>query len=216
MSSHSGTISVMPGHDPTSVPFQVGDLACEFRLVHDPSGPNSSRLRLEWTEARSDSVLKVTEGSIAAFFAHSASSPQELLDRRNRPAESFFPPTSRGALYLWAAPYSYTDHTAHYHASHVYYVKIELTTPDDGLFTWERRVAELEARTAALSLASAAAASRCLSECPAPSLRATRLMPHPHRPVAHAGSPRRLSRLPRRRQADLDERSLPGRLLAVL
>ncbi|GAA5857498.1 hypothetical protein JCM9279_004418 [Rhodotorula babjevae] len=131
----------------TSSAVKLAGFSGSFRATcgHGSAGSNGKAVKLEW-----DSVepVKILTGKITlsgSDWHHASELPDVVYDLR----ESWFPPTARGSIVLQTNPLTYASHT----------VKLAFMTPDDGLFTWERKLASYEKQSSPASLALEAAAS---------------------------------------------------------
>ncbi|GAA5936857.1 hypothetical protein JCM3775_002726 [Rhodotorula graminis] len=133
---------------PTSAPAKLAGLTGSFRATFGGSLglPDSGlAVKLEWDSVEPVKILSGTIVHMGDYLYGRLEYPDGKCTLR----ESWFPPTRRGSIVLQTNATSSVDYT----------VALAIATPDYGLFTWERKIADIEKQTSPASLALEAAAS---------------------------------------------------------
>lgn len=133
-------------HWTTCAELRLNSLKGSFTFVLE-----GSTRKITWTDAVSP-IKVVSAAFVVTWYTQSST---EVPDGQCDLAEALWPSTSAGAISLPAS-----SHTDDYYSRHT--LSVVIVTPDDGLFSWERRI-EQESKAAAVHCAGAPRSSSPLS-----------------------------------------------------
>ncbi|GAA5898635.1 hypothetical protein JCM8208_004719 [Rhodotorula glutinis] len=125
-------------HWTTCAELRLNSLKGSFTFVLE-----GSTRKITWTDAVSP-IKVVSAAFVVTWYTQSST---EVPDGQCDLAEALWPSTSAGAISLPAS-----SHTDDYYSRHT--LSVVIVTPDDGLFSWERRI-EQESKAAAVHCAAA-------------------------------------------------------------